>query len=44
MRLWFLLREWSPELQLGLSRERQLDLFDFLESIDILLEYFTLAS
>jgi hypothetical protein len=44
IRLLFLLREWSFSLQLGLSRERQLDICDLLDSTDILLEYLTCPS
>lgn len=35
----FLVREGWRELQLGRSRERQLDKFDFLDSMEIFIEY-----
>lgn len=39
MKEWFLLMDLCLELQLGRSRDRQLDKFDFLDSMDILIEY-----
>lgn len=39
MREWFLLIDLCLELQLGRSRDRQLDKLDFLDSTEILIEY-----